>query len=61
MLSISALALAAFHIAADFGEFTRHQLAPTMYMEKFSCTPVQMVGIQAATTVTSCLDTYNYL
>ena len=39
-----ALALAAFHIAADFGEFTRHQLAPTMYMEKFSCTPVEMVG-----------------
>ena len=32
-----ALALMAFHIAADFGEFTRHQLAPTMYMEKFGC------------------------
>ena len=37
-----ALALLGFHIAADFGEFTRHQLAPTMYMQKFSCSPVQM-------------------
>lgn len=37
-----ALALAAFHIAADFGEFTRHQLAPTMYMEKFNCSAVEM-------------------
>ena len=37
-----ALALMAFHVAADFGEFTRHQLAPFMYMERFGCTPVQM-------------------
>jgi hypothetical protein len=37
-----ALALLGFHVAADFGEFTRHQLAPTMYMERFGCSPVQM-------------------
>eukprot|EP01043_Picozoa_sp_COSAG02_P046429 COSAG02_NODE_4340_length_5485_cov_2.496101_6_plen_329_part_00 len=57
VLYFPALALAAFHIAADFGEFTRHQLAPTMYMEKFSCTPVEMVGAsQLATTVASRVD-----
>lgn len=51
---LPALALAAFHIAADFGEFTRHQLAPTMYMEKFSCTPVQMVGYFCTNFCCSC-------
>ena len=37
-----ALALGLFHLASDIGDFTRHQLAPTMYLEKFKCTPIEM-------------------
>ena len=42
LLSKPSLALAAFHIAFNFLDATRHQLSPTIYMQKFGCTPVQM-------------------
>lgn len=29
-----ALALGLFHLASDIGDFTRHQLAPTVFLEK---------------------------
>ena len=42
LLSKPSIALACFHIAFNFLDQTRHQLSPTIYMEKFGCTPVQM-------------------
>lgn len=37
-----ALALGIAHLASDIGDFTRHQLGPTIYMEKFGCSPTEM-------------------
>lgn len=42
LLSKPSVALACFHIAFNFLDQTRHQLSPTIYMEKFGCSPVQM-------------------
>jgi MFS family permease len=36
------LALGLFHLASDIGDFTRHQLGPTIFLEKFGCSPVQV-------------------